>query len=53
MTDQDPEAKTQDELKEEAAAEDDDPTTSREELEVGLMDDGASEAGEDIGQEMP
>ena len=53
MNDPDPEAVTQEEVKEEAAAEPDDPVTSREELEVGLMDEGASDDGEDIGQEMP
>jgi len=53
MNERDPETKTQDEVKEEAASEEDDPVTSREELEVGLMDEGASEAGEDIGQETP
>lgn len=53
MNDRDPEAETQDEVKEQAAVEDDDPVTSREELEVGLMDEGASAAGNDIGQETP
>jgi hypothetical protein len=53
MNDPDPEAATQEEVKEEAAAEPDDPVTSREELEVELMDEGASEAGEEIGQETP
>jgi len=49
----DPEAKTQHEVKEDAATEEDDPVTSREELEVGLMGRDASEAGEGIGQETP
>lgn len=53
MNEPDPESKTQQEVKEEAATKEDDPVTSREELEVGLMDEGASEAGEDIGQETP
>jgi hypothetical protein len=53
MSERDPEEQTQQEVKEEAAAEPDDPITSREELEVELMDDGASEAGEDIGQPTP
>ena len=53
MNDPDPEAATQEEVKEQAASEPDDPVTSREELEVGLMDEGASEAGEEIGQETP
>jgi len=53
MSEPDPETKTQQEVKEEAAVEEDDPVTSREVLEVGLMDEGASDAGEEIGQEMP
>ena len=53
MNDHDPEGTTQEELKEEAQAEPDDPVTRREELEVGLMDEGVSEAGEEIGEEMP
>lgn len=53
MNQPDPEAKTQQEVKEDAATEEDDPVTSREELEVGLMDEGASQAGADIGREMP
>jgi hypothetical protein len=53
MNQPDPEAITQQEVHEEAAAEEDDPVTSREELEVELMDEGASEAGEAIGQETP
>ena len=53
MSDADPEAMTQDEVKEQAATEEDDPVTKREELEVELMDEGASEAGEEIGQETP
>ncbi|MGI8686432.1 MAG: hypothetical protein ACR2MO_15325 [Acidimicrobiales bacterium] len=53
MDDSEPEAKTQQEVKEEAASEEDDPVTSREELEVGLMDQGDSDAGEEIGQETP
>lgn len=53
MNERDPEATTQREVREEAAAEGDDPVTSREELEVELMDEGESEAGTDIGQEMP
>ncbi|HEX2701502.1 MAG TPA: hypothetical protein VHM89_14980 [Acidimicrobiales bacterium] len=52
MNEPDPEARTQHEVEEEAAEEEDDPVTSREELEVGLMDDGASDVGEEIGQEM-
>lgn len=53
MSDGDPEARTQDEVREEAATEEDDPVTRREELEVELMDEGASDAGEQIGQETP
>lgn len=53
MNESDPEAETQDEVREEAAAEEDDPVTSREALEVDLMDKGASGAGEDIGQSTP
>lgn len=53
MNQPDPEAKTQQEVEEAAASEEDDPVTSREELEVELMDEGASEAGEEIGQETP
>lgn len=53
MSDVDPEERTQDEVREEAAVEEDDPVTHREELEVGLMDEGVSEAGEEIGQETP
>jgi len=53
MNQPDPEAKTQQEVKQDAATEEDDPVTSREELEVELMDRDASEAGEEIGQETP
>lgn len=53
MDERDPEAATQREVREEASTEEDDPVTSREELEVELMDEGASEAGEDIGQSTP
>ena len=53
MNERDPEERTQDEVREEAATEPDDPVTSREELEVELMDDGASEEGEGIGQPTP
>lgn len=48
-----PEEATQREVREEAATEADDPVTSREELEVELMDADASDAGEDIGQPTP
>ena len=53
MNERDPEETTQQEVREEAAAEGDDPVTQREELEVELMDDGVSEAGEDIGEPTP
>ncbi len=53
MNEPEPEEATQREVREEAADEEDDPVTSREELEVELMDAGASDAGEDIGQSTP
>jgi hypothetical protein len=53
MNERDPEEQTQEEVREEAATEPDDPVTSREELEVELMDENVSEAGEDIGQPTP
>lgn len=53
MSERDPDKQTQDEVREEAAAEPDDPITRREKLEVELMDDGVSDAGEDIGQTTP
>ncbi|MGH9176986.1 MAG: hypothetical protein ACRD0N_00325 [Acidimicrobiales bacterium] len=53
MNERDPEEVTQEEVREEASTEEDDPVTRREELEVGLMDEGDSEAGEDIGQPTP
>ncbi|MDP9387399.1 MAG: hypothetical protein M3Q48_05575 [Actinomycetota bacterium] len=53
MDQRDPEAATQQEVREDAAREEDDPVTSREELEVDLMEQSASEAGEDIGQPTP
>lgn len=39
------------EVEAEAARSADDPDTAREELELELMDEGASEAGERIGEE--
>ena len=51
--DREPEDKTQDEIKEQAAQEPDDPTTAREELELDLMEVDESDAGEEIGQEQP
>ncbi len=53
MNDDDPEATTQQEVREDAAVEEDDPVTSREGLEVGLMKEGDSDAGEEIGQSTP
>ena len=53
MNETEPEDATQQEVREEAADEEDDPVTSREALEVELMDAGASDAGEDIGQSTP
>ncbi len=48
----DPEDRTQDEIREDAAAEPDDPVTAREEVELDLMEADASEAAEEIGDEM-
>lgn len=45
----DPEKQTQQEIKEQAAREGDDPQTSREETELDLMEMGASDEGEVIG----
>jgi hypothetical protein len=53
MNEREPEEVTQEEVREEAAEEEDDPVTSREELEVELMDEGDSDAGEEIGQPTP
>lgn len=47
----DPEEATQQEIRGDAVREPDDPTTAREELELDLMEDDASEAGEVIGEE--
>ena len=49
----DPEMQTEREVEREAAVEPDDPTTAREELELELMDEGESAAGEEIGEETP
>ena len=40
------------ELEEEAAERNPDPETRREALELELMDEGRSEAGEDVGEEI-
>lgn len=58
MSDHDPDEKspedqTQKEIREEAADERDDPITRREGLETELIDEGDSEAGRTIGDEMP
>ncbi len=50
MTDIDkPDAKTQQEVREQAELAPDDPETSREELELDLMEEGESERGERLG----
>jgi hypothetical protein len=49
--DRDPDAEVQAEVREQAVEEPSDETTNREELETALMDDGASEEGEHIGDE--
>ena len=53
MTERDPEQATQEEVREEAAREGGDPVTNREELELDLMDEDASGAGEGIGEPTP
>ena len=53
MTDRDPEQVTQDEVREDAAGEGDDPVTRREALERELMDEGESDAGEEVGDVSP
>ena len=49
MTNRNPEAETQEEVREQAELAPDDPHTSREELELDLMDEDASERGERLG----
>lgn len=49
----DPEDVTQAEVRDQADEEPDDPATSREELEVELMDRDASELGEEVGDPSP
>jgi hypothetical protein len=51
--DEDPELLTEREIEHEAAIEPDDPQTSREELELELMEEGDSIEGEEIGEETP
>ena len=53
MNEHDPGQETQREVEEEAANTGDDQVTRREALETELMDEGASEEGEDIGQPTP
>ena len=53
MRDQEPEEATQEEVREDAAQEGEDPVTRREALETDLMDQEASEAGEDMGEPTP
>lgn len=53
MSDRDPEAATRQEVQEDAEAAGEDPVTSREAMEQDLMAEGDSEAGEDVGDEMP
>ena len=48
----DPEEHTQDEIRRDAKQEPDDPVTQREELELDLMEEGKSEEGEDIGEQL-
>jgi hypothetical protein len=47
----DAEAETQAEIREDARSTPDDPTTGREELELELMEEDESDAGEHIGQQ--
>jgi hypothetical protein len=49
MDERDPEARTQEEIHDQAELAPDDPDTSREELELTLMEQGESEEGESIG----
>jgi|GEM_PF-2608576 len=49
----DPEDETQQEIRDQAAGSEDDPETSREGLETELMDKGASDEGEHLGQPTP
>ncbi|HVE47144.1 MAG TPA: hypothetical protein VNA57_10420 [Acidimicrobiales bacterium] len=53
MSERDPEAETEREVREEAAAAEDDPVTRREGMEQDLMAEGESEAGEELGDESP
>ena len=53
MNRRDPEQATQAEVQEQGTEEGEDPTTRREALETELMDEGASEVGEEIGDPTP
>lgn len=53
MSERDPETETQKEVREDAAAGEEDPVTSREAKEQDLMAEGESEAGEELGDQMP
>jgi len=53
MNQWDPEQATQAEVRQEGAEEGEDPTTRREALETELMDEDASEVGEEIGDPTP
>ena len=53
MNERGPEQATQAEVEQQAAEEGEDPTTRREALETELMDEGASDAGEEIGDPTP
>lgn len=45
-----PEEETQQEVEQDAVREPEDPVTAREEMEVALMQEGASEEGEEVGE---
>jgi hypothetical protein len=49
MSERDPRAATEQEIEEQAELAPDDPETAREELELDLMEEGESEAGERLG----
>ena len=49
MTKREPEAETQEEVKEHAELAPDDPHTNREELELDLMEKNESDRGEQLG----
>jgi len=53
MSESDAETETQKELKQDAAAGEEDPVTSREGKEQDLMAENASETGEELGDQMP